>query len=647
VSEFVTTEVVLRRSTIRKIALAPLLSPLLWAWPIAAWFTVRAPSETTTYEAALRRYYGPALGLLLLGCVPSLVRRVWDALRRPRRDEPESILPRRVLLALTVLVLTVAVGVRLWRIHEWPPEGIGFEEFQIAARGNMGPSIFQNLIASYSPPSEHAFTAYTISVAFALIGPGFLELRLPFILFGLLCVLIFYAICRRLVAWEVALFAVALFGVCWWQIASSRVADEIFLPIWVELAVLWFLIEFEDTGGEWAAFCLALFSGLLVYEYTSYHLAPLAVIAYLTARLLWFIVSIVWRTPAGQRGSRVRDALRTYGPGALVLVLVWVIIAQLQITTDLSRGMSSWAAGGVGGHANDADGLLVNLRNPSGLPAFLQRRLGVPFRLAYLPGNGGYCLHLGIGSLHAAFDRATAMTLGVSVLLVAATFWRRFHALALGWAALIVAGAALLPENLNPHRYYTGIPLFFLIIALGAEVLWRWLRPRIARAALLAIFAGIVAYAAVDNFQYLFWKMVPHRDLTLSWRWPRTEVVKWVRSHRRDDWICLIANDVREIDGPNPVQPEWHWLVDGWNVRVSEWGTECIPATDHGEGGMYYVFAQPAPAVDLDALLRSHYPTAVEQAPITLPERAWSARTFYVPPPAIDAAAAPRPAQGG
>src|SRR4030095_15373788 len=175
-------------------------------------------------------------------------------------------------------------------------------------------------------------------------------------------------------------------------------------------------------------------------EYTSYHLAPLAVIVYLAARLLWFVVSIVWRTPPEQRDARVRDALRTDGAGTLVMVLVWVIIAQLQITTDLSRGMASWAAGGVGGHANDADGLLVNLRNPSGLPAFLRRRLEVPVRLVCLPGNGGYCLHLGIGAMHAAFDRATAIALGVGVLLVAATFWRRFHALALGWAALIVAG---------------------------------------------------------------------------------------------------------------------------------------------------------------------------------------------------------------
>jgi hypothetical protein len=613
------------------LALAPLRNPALWAWPIAACLIALGPYRSEGPEDAVAHYYLPALGLLLLGCVPSFFR------PQPRRAESAPpLLPRRVLLWLTLWVLVVATAVRLWRILEWPPEGIGFEEFQIAARGHLGPGLLRNLITAYSPPGEHALTAYTISLAFALVGSGFIELRLPFILAGILCVFLFYAVCRRLVSWEVSLFAVALFGVSWWQIAASRVADEIFLPIWVELALLWLLLEFEDTGRTWAGFFLALLSGLLFYEYTSYHLALAMVLGYFAVRLLLFAARLLWRTAAADRRRVLWAGVRTYGPGAIAMVLVWITVAQFQLIRDIRLGMGSWAAGGVGGHAQDADGLLMQLRSPATLPAFLMRRLEIPLRTAYEPGHGGYCLHLGIGSHYGAFDMATAIALGVGILLVTATIWRRFHALALVWAGLIVAGAALLPENLNPHRYYTGVPLFYLLIALGAEVLWRMFRRPAARYVLLAVFAGTVGYAAVANFHYLFWRMIPDPTLTLSWQWQRTEVARWIRAHRRDDWICLVANDDREIEGANPVQPEWQWLVDGWNVRVSEWGTDCIPAPEYVPGGLYYVFAQPAPAVDVEALLRFHYPRAKETAPIELPGRKFTARTFYVPPPTTE-----------
>jgi hypothetical protein len=278
----------------------------------------------------------------------------------------------------------------------------------------------------------------------------------------------------------------------------------------------------------------------------------------------------------------------------------------------------------------------------------------VPVRLAYAPGHGGYCLHLGIGSHHAAFDYATALTLGIAILLVAVTPWRRFHLLSLVWTAAIIAGAALLPENLNPHRYYTGLPLYYLIIALGAGVLWSWLRAPVARYALLALFAGVVSYAAFDNLRYLFWRVIPNPTMTLSWRWPRTEVAKWVRTHRRDEWICIIANDEREINDPNPLQPEWLWTVHGWNVRASEFGLDCIPAPEGTKGPLYYVFAQPYPTVDLEARLRSYYPETKQGPTIAMPDREFAARTFYVPaeharpnPPADPPAEVPADAAGG
>ena len=83
--------------------------------------------------------------LKLLGCVPSLFERT----RGATAPEP-TYLPRWLLIALTVAVLAAATAVRIWKIWEWPPEGIGFEEFQIAARGNMGPNWARNFITAYT-----------------------------------------------------------------------------------------------------------------------------------------------------------------------------------------------------------------------------------------------------------------------------------------------------------------------------------------------------------------------------------------------------------------------------------------------------------------------------------------------------------------
>ena len=615
-------------TTARGLALAALRHPSLWAWPLAAWLTLRGMYSGSAPLDALERYYAPALGLLLLGCVPSFFERE-PSLREP--DPP--FLSRRVLAWLTVAVLAAAVAVRCWRLWEWPPNGIGFEEFQIGARGDMGPHWARNLLVAYGQPGEHTLTAYAISLAFALFGTGFLEMRLAFIVTGILCPFLLYAVCRRLVAWEVSLFTVALFAVSWWQIAASRVADEIFFPMWTELAILWLLIHFEDTGRTWAGFLLALLSGLLIYEYTSYHLVPVLVIGYLAARILLFAARVLLEPPPARGRLRlVADGVRTYGRGAKVMVLVWIIVAHFQLVADVRRGMGSWFAGGVGGHASDPDGLLAQLNAPGSLPAFVLRKLEIPVRAAYQPGHGDFCLFTGLGG-QPAFDLATAIALGVGIVLVAATFWRRFHALALLWAGLVVGGAALLPANANLHRYYTGLPVFYLIIALGAEVLWRWLRQPAARYALLGVFALAAAYAAVSNVHYLFWEMVPSQTLRAAWIWPRTEVVNWVRAHRRDDWICIVTNDDRSIYGPNPLQPEWRFLVEGWNVRVSGSGADCIPANEAGPGGRYYLFALPDPPIDLEALLRQHYPNAQELAPITVPLHQFTARTFYVPPP--------------
>ncbi len=603
--------------------------PAVWAWPLAAWWVLSCPPGTVRPEIALPHCYMPALGWVLVGCLPSLF-----GAAPPVAQPPPTSLSRRVLLALTVAVLVGATVLRFWDLSGWPPPGIGFEEFQIGSRAAAGSASgwdfpLRNFLASYIQPGEHALTVYALSLGFSLLGQGFLELRLPFVVAGALSPFLLYAVCRRLVSWEVSLFAVALFAVSWWQIAASRAADEIFFPIWVELAILWLLLHFEDTGRSWAAFLLALFSGLLIYEYTSYHMVPLLVVGYLLVRLAGFGLTVLRPASAGKRRRMIWTGLHTYGAGVLAMAMTWIIVGHFQLLRDISSGWYSYFAGGVSGHSADPDALFMQLKSPTGLPAFLVRKLQIPFMAAWSPKQGAFCGFIGVGE-HPAFDIVTAVCLGLGLVLVALTPRRRGHALVWIWAMAVIAGAALLPQNPNLHRYYMGLPLFYLLIALGAQVVWQAARTPTARRALLVGFAAAVGYASVANVHHLFAELFANQARRDNWHWPRTEVARWIRAHDRRDWICLVADDERSMYGANPLQPEWHWLVDGWNLHVADSAADCVPAPAEATGDLHFIDALPDRPSEFEAVLRTHYPTAQELAPIEMLRHGFLAPTFVV-----------------
>lgn len=607
-----------------------LADPSWWAWPAAAALAWVATVDPNSPERAVRWYYLPALLLVLVGCLPSL-RGVTARAVRPR----PTLLPRRVLIALTVAILVASVVLRLWRVSEWPPPGIGFEEYELAARANLAGGPLDNFVTIYATPIEHALTAYAVSVSFAFFGTGFFEMRLPFIIGGILSPFLFYAVCRRLVAWEPALFALSLFAVSWWQIAAGRPADEIFFPLWVELGVLLLLLRFEETAERWAAFGLALASGLLIYEYSAYHLVMPLVIGYLAVRASGFALRVLRAPmPWPARRRRLLAAARDYAPGTIAMLLVWAILSRLQLTRDIRLGMGSWLLEGIRRHGTT--GILGQLGSEHDFVTFFAARMGDTLRSFYTPGYSGEDRFLGIGQ-YPAFDPTTAASIALGTVLVAVTPRRRLHLFVLLWLALIVLGGALLPGNVNTHRYYVGLPLFYLLVALGAGVLWDWLRWPTARAVLVALFAVAATAAAAANVHRLYWELFPDQLLRRDWIWPRTQIARWIRDRPRDERICVVATvDDPGILGPNPLLPQWRWLLQGWTVRVAPTVDGCLP----GAGGappadfiVFAVFGLPNPPGDLPALLQRGYPDVRELPPIELEDHRLVARSFDVRPP--------------
>jgi hypothetical protein len=599
----------------------------LWQWvvPLVTWVAALvltgrgiATGDAMTPRQALAAFYMPALGFVLLGCIPSLF------VARPRHRTPHW-LPRGVLIALTVAVLAASVGLRLWRVTEWPPEGIGFEEFQLGGRAEMLGGPYQSLLTLYGPPGEHAFTAWATSLSFETVGQGFFELRLPFIIAGILCPFLLFAVCRRLVGWEPALFAVALFAVAWWPIAVSRAADEIFFPIWVELVLLWALIEVEDSGRAWAGFLVALTSGLLMYEYTSYHLALPVLVAYLLLRLAAFGVQLIRAADPRTRRAELAAVWRRYGAAAVTMLLVWFILANFQ----LLRGGSLYFAGGAAQHASDPDALIAKLATPSELPAFLVRKLLIPVQAAILPGYGELCRYTATGTMP-LFDQATALCLGAAFLVTAWTWRRRMHLFALAWALAIIGGAALLPQNPNLHRYFTGMPVYFLLIALAANVIWQRARATSARGAVLAGFAALALFAAVVNVSRLQ-RLFDDPDYDDAWRWPRTEIIRWIRTQPRTDTFCVAVVSAGEIQEATPLSPEYRFLTRGWNVAAVESLDDCLPDPHAAHPTVHVIWAQKETPAGLGEQLQARYGPVEEQEPLRVRRERFEARIFTIP----------------
>ena len=356
------------------------------------------------------------------------------------------------------------------------------------------------------------------------------------------------------------------------------------------------------------------------------------VVGYLAARACCFAARGL-RAPAPwpERRRRLASAARRYTPGAIAMLLVWVILARLQLLRDIRLGMGSWLLEGIRRHGTT--GVLGRLGRPADFSAFVVMRVGDALRAFYTPGFSGEDRFLGLGE-YPAFDPTTALAMALGALLVAVTLRRRLHLFVLGWTALVVLGAALLPGNVNTHRYYVGLPLFYLLVALGAGVLWDGMRRPAARAVLVGVFAVAAIAAAGANVHRLYWQLFPDASLREHWIWPRTEIIRWVRERPRDQPICIVATDDDPgITGSNPLRPQWDWLLKGWAVRVAPTVDGCLPSDTNAEPARYIVFALPGSADDPLAALRRGYPTLQELPPIEVPNHLFIARTFYAPPP--------------
>ena len=567
-------------------------TPATWAWPLAALL----PSLGRRFLAT-----DHAWRLILWFFVPALLL-AWIGARFGWREEPkhpgpsDGVLPPRMALGLSLAILALASFVRVQGLASWPPFGLSFEEDEIGARAlflieTEGP--WGGLLDGYGRIGEHKLTFAAAAAAFDLFGVSPFAMRLPFVLASIATPILFFFACRRLVAPDVALFPLLLLSTAWWPLAWGRVADEMFLPIPLQLAVVLLLLDFLDTAGPRTGFWLGLVSGLLAYEYTSFHLAPLVVLAVLA---LTVSARVLRRRRSGGAGPLWLEA-RLVAPGLAALALTWAILAQTQLTQP---GGLSWFLGGVQGHRKNPSGLFA--QGLAGLPGFVFEKMTAAFRLFADPADA----YLVPGPPLADLLTLTAIVLLGGV--AAATMWRRGHAIVAGWAALIMAGAVLLPGDLNLYRITAAVPFLFLLMALGLQVVWEALPGRRARLGFLVVLALFGTPSAAWNLHRFFGVVVRDPVLRANWSIPRTAIAERIRRLPTETPVIVLCQEEESsaMWGANVLEIEWAWLVHGWNVRVLHDPEEALRLA--GPAGVLIV-AFPEDRPDLHERIRATFPS--------------------------------------
>ena len=599
-----------RAERLRAAAALVLRRPALWAWPVAAALTLRPGDFDWGSDPArlIASRFVPALVLLGLGAFIGWGRPA--AAARPR----EGFLPATTVTVLTVAVLALSVFVRLYRLDVWPPFGLALEEDR---SGSVGLGLYdlgapwRSFLFPWSQLTEHKLTMGLVALSFHAFGVGIAQMRIPYVLATLSTPFLFMAVCRKLVTRDVVLFPLLLLSTAWWPLAYGRVADELLLPIPLQLAVLWLLLHFLETARPGAAFLLALVSGVLAYEYTAYHLAVVVIGATLAVAGARQVVRAL-RTKGDGGLAGLRAAAKRFAPGLAVLALTWAVLARTQFLRP--EGLD-WFLTGLQGHEGDATGIQAqSLRD---LPAFLVSKTGASLQRLAHPEDE---------YMVPAPPLADPITLAFLLLcggLAALTPCRRGHLLVAGWAGVLVGGALLVPGDGFLYRYPVAVPLLFVLGALGLEVVWERITSRTGRAILLSILAVAGVLSAGWNLHRFFGVVVPDPVLRGAWVLPRVAVAEWIRQRPREAPVVLLcpAGEEGFRGGTNVLDASWEFLVRGWNVSVTHDADGVLRLQPgSGAGEWFLVVADREERPDLAGWVRETFPSARPLETLGTPE---------------------------
>lgn len=184
----------------------------------------------------------------------------------------EPLLPRRLiedrtqLMALAAVVL-VGFGMRTWGFSEFPPrQGQLLEEPQ-TGHSALQSIRFDDLDVVFPLPNLLA------EAGLRLLGPSLEALRVPFLIWGVLSVVVFFVACRFFFeTFSAAFIASGLFAGCAFLAGSSRVAMETMSPVTTTAIALAAAFYCCTRANGFSFYVAGIGIGLLFLEFVGFKL---------------------------------------------------------------------------------------------------------------------------------------------------------------------------------------------------------------------------------------------------------------------------------------------------------------------------------------------------------------------------------------
>lgn len=509
-------------------------------------------------------------------------------------------------LALLSAIVGFGVLVRLYFFREYLPSGVIFGE-----EGVQGRIAYE--ILHGDRPLQFPVWRYSSALGFLLFGENTTGLRVPFVLAGILTIVLFYLLARELVRPPAALFATSL-------LAASRLMVDPFFEMQADmLAVLLLFFLFVRgirTGSPLLLLGAGFLTGLLSYEWGPFKAAPLVVVGFAGALAIKGLVWPLPKTPSVllHRSSRMirnnwRLALAFFGTA--VIVAIPLLVAELRgegiYLEDVERhrtGAFSLAPGLI------ADDWLTNLKWAA--------QLFLPFGPRTFPESP-------ITSGVALVDVVTGTLLALGVVLAVITFYKPYRALFLGYFLIGMAALALLGDPFRAIRFIPFLPVGLILVAflvddISATV--RRLAPRAAVYALPVLMVGAVVLASVSNVQTLFGTIVDDPELPRVYSGHRPErgyaLCDYLRQRGQDNFSYIRWDDLlaRGFSKPTDTVAEQlevfgdlAWVCGGLRGVTVAAPQEAWPLRPASEGPVTFAFiTSPAEVDRVAAVIRQALP---------------------------------------
>jgi hypothetical protein len=504
---------------------------------------------------------------------------------------------RKEILACTV-IFALAVFMRVYLFGYFPPaDGAAFEEVQTGG-------VAHNILHFHARPVEFPLTGYLPALTFRLWGENSFTLRLPFLILGILTIAPFYLLLRELFQAEVALFGTLLLAVCRWHALVSRIADELFLPIFFEVLLICFLVKGHKTGKASYFFWLGLLTGYTFYAYTAYRVIPFFVLLFFGGQFLSGFLSHCLSLKKGLVGYLRRTWAASYWQALVFLVTMLTVLGPLIVIS--SRGSLLFVEAFLRHVFVRGDTASASLQlSFSDWPARVQRALlvfthrGADYAALNLPGEP-------------MLDPVSGALLAYGVVYCLLTLNKPYRLFFLVWLLTILLVGAVFPLNFYVGRFSGVIPILFILMCFPFQGLWKawdkWFGPR-RRGYFPLGLAALSVWALYFNCDTFFGKQVHDSQVRAAYENGILALCQHLSSLPPDTYVYLWS-ETQPVDFLFK-RSDYLWACQDLFGESLTSLTEGLPVRGASSTDVAYVVLNPLAGVEeISSLVQRFYPEA-------------------------------------